>query len=88
MKAATIKAVRERLGLTQPEFALLCHTHPITVSHWENEKRFPDSWQELMIGTLHRERPEPLDIEVVVELKRALQVGAPAAYALLWGKSR
>lgn len=88
MKASTIKAVRERLGLTQSEFALLCHTHPITVSHWEHENRFPDSWQELMIGTLNREQPEPLDEVVVVKLKQALAVGAPLAYSVLFGKKQ
>lgn len=88
MKAGTIKAVRERLGLTQTEFAVLCHTHPITVSHWENEKRFPDGWQEVMIGALNRTHPEPLDVEAVVELKQALMIGAPEAYPLLLGKPK
>lgn len=88
MKASIIKTVRERLGLTQTEFAILCHTHPITVSQWENEKRFPDAWQELMIGTLSRDYPDTLNIEVAVALKKALQTGAPAAYSILFGKKQ
>ena len=48
-----IKALRNRLGLTIPEFARLYNTTPNTVRNWENEKVVisKSSWERLFNKT-------------------------------------
>lgn len=41
----SIVQVREALGLTQVDFAILIGVHPLTISKWERKKLMPTQWQ-------------------------------------------
>jgi transcriptional regulator with XRE-family HTH domain len=56
---ALIKELRERLGLTQEQFAQKVGVTYSTVNHWENGKRTP---QPYLVQRL-RELKEELDLE-------------------------
>ena len=42
MTAAGIKRLRQRLSLTQTQFAQVLGVHPLTVSRWERDEVHPD----------------------------------------------
>lgn len=49
MDSGSIKLLRKKLSLAQPEFAQLFDVHPMTVSKWENGRLEPSAYQaELM----------------------------------------
>ena len=39
---ANVKAIRDRLGKSQPEFALMIGVSVATLRNWEQGRRFPD----------------------------------------------
>ncbi len=58
----TIRALRERLGLTQVEFAALLDAHPITVSRWErpaNRHRPSGAYAAALLRLLLASPPGP-----------------------------
>ena len=44
-----IKQLRKILGLTQGQLARLLNVHPMTISKWEREVTYPDSYQFCML---------------------------------------
>lgn len=54
MNATMIKAIRNRLGLTQVEFAAVLGTHSITVSKWERGVAQPDAWRTGLLQRMAR----------------------------------
>jgi putative transcriptional regulator len=56
---ALIKELRERLGLTQEQFAQKVGVTYSTVNHWENGKRTPQPY----LAQRLRELKEELDLE-------------------------
>lgn len=51
-RAASIAAIRRKLGFAQTEFASLLGVHPITVSKWELAKAEPSPWHMSVIDAL------------------------------------
>lgn len=46
---ARIRQVRERLGLSQPEFGQLVGAHWVTVSRWERDEVTPPPYQQGLV---------------------------------------
>ena len=59
MKATEIRAIREKLGITQLEFAALLNVPKVTAVSWENGARKP-SGAALRLLAVAREHPEAL----------------------------
>lgn len=49
-----IKEIREKLGLTQAEFAKEIGVDTVTVSRWENDKRRPSKLAQRQLFRLSR----------------------------------
>lgn len=54
LSPAAIRAIRERLGLTQADFGKLLNAHFVTVSRWESGQLQPDAYQLSMLHEFDR----------------------------------
>ena len=50
MNVPPVRRIRGRLGLTQVELAAILNVHPITVSHWENDRAVPRPWATAILA--------------------------------------
>lgn len=69
IEAADVKQIREGLGLSQREFALLLGVSVATVQNWEQSRRQPRGAARLLLLIAQR-HPEVL-LEVVQEVRAA-----------------
>ena len=58
---------REKLGLTQAQFAWLIGVHEITVSKWERKILEPNSHQKMIISYFEKSDVEDLDIPAMLK---------------------
>ena len=58
---------REKLGLTQAQFAWLIGVHEITVSKWERKILEPNSHQKMMLSCFEKSDVEDLDIPAMLK---------------------
>ncbi len=66
IEAADVKQIRERLGLSQREFAMLLGVSVATVQNWEQSRRQPRGTARLLL-LIAQQHPEVL-LEVVQEV--------------------
>lgn len=79
--AVEIRAIRDRLGLTQPQLAQLLGVHPLTVSKWERGLLNPTAHQQVMLQSFGKAAKRP---EVRGDVAQALvTVGAALALFIL-----
>ena len=80
---ARIRSIRDRLGLSQPEFGQLVGAHWVTVSRWERDELTPSPYQMGLIerfGEAAREGKKQLGDSVKAAI---VTVGVVAALFLL-----
>lgn len=81
MTAKEIRAIRDRLGLSQPQLAQLLGVHTITVSKWERAVLKPSAHQETLLRSFGKAAKNP---EVRDDVASALvTVGVVLALFLL-----
>jgi transcriptional regulator with XRE-family HTH domain len=74
-----ILAVRDRLGLSQPQLAQLLGVHPLTVSKWERGILAPSQHQETLLQSFRKAAKNP---DIGEQVASAL-VAVGVAFALL-----
>lgn len=52
MNAEEIKAFRERLKLTQEEFARIVGVHPVTIRYWESGRTKPNRKENKVLAEI------------------------------------
>jgi transcriptional regulator with XRE-family HTH domain len=57
--AAEIRAIRERLGLSQPQLAQLLGVHALTISKWERGVLTPSGHQETLLRSFRKAAKNP-----------------------------
>jgi DNA-binding transcriptional regulator YiaG len=81
VKAADLRDMREKLGLSQVEFAYVAGVHPITVSKWERGKSVPTRYQSALFDQFRRASRDKV---VCTHLRKILTMaGAVFALSLL-----
>ena len=86
VKAATIKATRKRLGLTQPQLGQLLGVHWVTVSKWERGLLAPDAYRSALLERFARTASQKAPPSNAGEVLVAL--GLVAALLLLLGSKK
>jgi DNA-binding XRE family transcriptional regulator len=83
MTPSEIRAVRDRLGLNQTDFAQLLNVSRNTVTKWENGRSTPSLLKEDMIRQYDRQARESDDNEFI---RQFLALAAGGAFGALLGK--
>lgn len=63
-----VKAIRQRIGMTQPEFTAAFHISLATLRHWERGDRLPQGPALVLLNLVAR---EPQIIRNILACKRA-----------------
>jgi transcriptional regulator with XRE-family HTH domain len=58
MTPERIRFLRKRLGLSQAQLGQMLNVHQTLISHWENDFRVPDEYQEEQLRHLYRSAQE------------------------------
>lgn len=81
MTGTEVRAVRDALGLKQPQLAQLLGVHPVTVSRWETDDLHPSPYQDAMLQSFQKAAKRPGIGDDV--LKALVTVGIIVALAIL-----
>ncbi len=59
MTGSETRAIRDQLGLTQPQLAQLLGVHPLTVSKWERGLLIPSAHQQTLLQSFGKAAKRP-----------------------------